>query len=78
MPDLRFYTTAGCQLCDQAWAMLEPIAKRKRLRVELIDVMDDRAAEEQYAEHIPVVTSTQRTDNLYWPFTPEDIYRWLM
>lgn len=78
MPDLRFYTTAGCHLCEQAFAELEPIARRKRLVIECIDVMDDPDAEAAFAESIPVIMNEQRADALYWPFTREDIYRWLM
>lgn len=78
MPDLRFYTTAGCHLCDQAFAALEPIARRKRLVIECIDVMDDPDAEAAFAESIPVIMNEQRAEPLCWPFTREDIYRWLM
>ena len=78
MPDLRFYTTSECHLCDQGWALLKPIAERKGLSVQHIDVMDDAIAEKQYAERIPVITQHQRSEVLSWPFTSEDIYRWLM
>lgn len=78
MPDLCFYTTSGCHLCDQAWVLLEPIAKRKGLSIQRVDVLKDPDAEALFAEHIPVVTATKSTETLYWPFTAEDIYRWLL
>ena len=78
MSDLRFYTTSECHLCDQALALLKPIAERKGLSVRVIDVMDDVIAEEHYAERIPVIAHHQRSEVLTWPFTAEDIYRWLM
>lgn len=78
MPDLRFYTTAGCHLCDQALAELESIARRKQLVIQCVDVMDDPDAEAAFAESIPVIVNEQRAEPLRWPFTSEDIYRWLM
>lgn len=78
MPDLQFYTTEGCRLCDEAFLMLKPIAKRKGLAVQCIDVMEDPAAEAHYADAIPVIESARRPHALRWPFTAEDIYRWLI
>jgi len=74
---LRFYTTSGCHLCGQAWALVAPVAQRRHLRVECIDIMDDPEAEAAYAESIPVVASSERQEVLSWPFDTAALYRYL-
>lgn len=77
MQSIRFYTTSGCHLCDEAWQLLEPVARRRGLAVEHVDIMDDPEAEADYAEAIPVIVCDQRTQPLYWPFDTADLYRYL-
>ena len=77
MESIRFYTTAGCHLCDEAWRLLEPVAERRGLTVECVEIMDDTDAEAAYAEFIPVIECPQRSRPLYWPFDMADLYRYL-
>ena len=77
MESIRFYTTAGCHLCDEAWQLLEPVAARRGLTVECVEIMDDTDAEAAYAESIPVIECPQRSRPLYWPFDMADLYRYL-
>ncbi|AUB78362.1 MULTISPECIES: glutaredoxin family protein [Spiribacter] len=74
---VRFYTTSGCHLCDQALALLDPVARRRGLRIECIDIMDDPAAEAAYATAIPVVACDAREGVLRWPFDTASLYRYL-
>ncbi|MEX0374227.1 glutaredoxin family protein [Spiribacter pallidus] len=76
-PRIRFYTTAGCHLCDEALAMLTPVARRRGLTIETIDVLDDPWAEHRYAESIPVVARDDRDEALCWPFDRGRLYRYL-
>ncbi len=75
---LRFYTTDGCHLCEEAWALIEPVIQRRALAIECIDVMDDPQAEVRYAECIPVLERDDRNQALYWPFDAAAIYRFLL
>lgn len=77
MQPVRFYTTSGCHLCDEAWALLEPVARRRGLSVECIDIMDDPQAERAYAESIPVIECHPHANPLCWPFDTADLYRYL-
>lgn len=77
MSAIRFYTTSGCHLCDEARALLEPVARRRGLAVECIDIMDDPAAEAAYATAIPVIECPPRSEPLRWPFDTAALYRYL-
>ena len=77
MRSIRFYTTSGCHLCDEAWQLLQPVARRRGLSVDCVDIMDDAEAEAAYAESIPVVECDARSQPLYWPFDVADLYRYL-
>ncbi len=57
--------------------MLTPVARRRGLAIETIDVMDDPWAEDQYAESIPVVARDDRDEALCWPFDSGRLYRYL-
>jgi hypothetical protein len=57
--------------------MLTPVARRRGLTIETIDVMDDPKAERRYAESIPVVARDDRAEALCWPFDTSRLYRYL-
>ena len=77
MRAVRFYTTSGCHLCDEAWALLEPVARRRGVAIECVDIMDDSVAESAYAASIPVVECDARAEPLRWPFDVAALYRYL-
>ena len=74
---LRFNTTEGCHLCDEAWAILEPIARRRQVAIELVEIMHNPDAEARFAESIPVVERTDNQQILGWPFDTAMVYRFL-
>ncbi|WP_211344909.1 glutaredoxin family protein [Spiribacter vilamensis] len=74
---MRFYTTSGCRLCDEAYALLVPVARRRGVDIECVDIMDDPQAEATYAESIPVIDCDARADVLRWPFDTASLYRYL-
>ena len=45
---LRFYTTSGCHLCEDAWALLQRGAREHAvpLDVEAIEIAEDEALSE--------------------------------
>jgi len=73
---VRLYTTLGCHLCDQAYALLEQAG----LRVESVEVADDDALLERYGLRIPVVawgSGATLKDELNWPFDATQLAGWL-
>ena len=55
MPSIRFYTRAGCPLCDKALHQVEPLAKRYGVAVEIIDIDLDLDLLERYNDRVPVI-----------------------
>lgn len=49
------YTRRECGLCDEAKEAILPIARRRNLGVELVDVDRDPELRERYGLEVPVV-----------------------
>ncbi|HET8912602.1 MAG TPA: glutaredoxin family protein [Ktedonobacteraceae bacterium] len=60
LPEVTFYTKAGCHLCDDAREMLEEVASRgvEYLLTER-DIRSDEALFERYRYRIPVIMIDQ-------------------
>ncbi|MFN0147025.1 MAG: glutaredoxin family protein [Dehalococcoidia bacterium] len=54
-PVVTLYGRADCHLCDEARALLEPLARELGLRLVEVDIDSDPAAELRYRWAIPVV-----------------------
>ncbi len=78
MAIVRFYTTSGCHLCEQAWALADPIIKRYEYTLQPIDIMDDPHSEARFGEAIPVLEREDTRQCLYWPFDSASLYRFLL
>lgn len=61
----RFYTTAGCHLCEQAQHLLAALLPADA--IDTIDIADSDALIAQYGERIPLLEQDGRTLN--WPFS---------
>lgn len=68
MQVVHFYTTAGCHLCEQALALLAPLAAGLDLRIDSHDIADDDGLTERYGVRIPVVRLEGSEVDLGWPF----------
>ena len=55
LPQVTFYTKAGCHLCEQAREMLDDIAVEVEYELTEIDIRSDLALFEQYRYRIPVI-----------------------
>ncbi len=73
MPELIFYTTAGCHLCEYAEAMLADLAKSRVFKLTPIDIGESAALVERYGLKIPVVRNPQTSQERNWPFTLEQV-----
>ncbi len=55
LPQVTFYTKAGCHLCDDAREMLEEIAAHKEYELTEIDIRTNSDTFETYRYRIPVI-----------------------
>ncbi len=55
LPQVIFYTKAGCHLCEQAREVLDDIAAEVDYELTEIDIRSDLALFEQYRYRIPVL-----------------------
>ena len=55
IPDVTFYTKAGCHLCDNARDMLDEIAAEHEYLLKEIDIRQDMTLFEEYRYRIPVI-----------------------
>src|SRR5579863_5435940 len=63
LPQVTFYTKAGCHLCDEARDMLEDIAAEVDYELTEIDIRGNPEIFEQYRYRIPVIIVDNDTDN---------------
>jgi glutaredoxin len=52
---VRFYTKAGCHLCEQAEELLEALIEECPLDLEMIDITTDVDIFDRYRYEIPVI-----------------------
>ena len=67
-PPILLYTTAGCHLCEQAEAILEPVARLNQLTWQPVDVSTSEALVEAYGIRIPVIKVEGAAEDIGWPF----------
>jgi glutaredoxin len=58
---VRFYTKAGCHLCEEARDMLDDIAVQTEYELTEIDIRSDPELFEQYRYRIPVIIINDET-----------------
>jgi hypothetical protein len=65
------YSSLGCHLCEQALAMCQQLNLTEQ--VQLVDIVDDDRLVAQYGIHIPVLKRNCDQQELFWPFTRQQI-----
>lgn len=73
MPELLFYTTEGCHLCEYAAAMLDDLARSTKFQLKPIDIAESEQLVAQYGLTIPVLCNPHNKRELNWPFTIEQV-----
>ncbi len=73
MPELLFYTTAGCHLCEYAAVMLDELVRSRDIRVTPVDISESEELVARYGLTIPVLRNPHSGRELNWPFVPEQI-----
>ncbi len=73
---ITLYGTSACHLCEEACAILEPLAQRLTLSIQQIDIADSDELLRAYGLHIPVLSA--HGNELRWPFDIESAKAFLM
>lgn len=73
MPELLFYTTEGCHLCEYAAAMLDDLANSRKFQLKPVDISESEELVARYGLTIPVLRNPCNNRELNWPFTTEQI-----
>lgn len=70
----HLYSSEGCHLCEQAYALCYPLIGKDIIVVDIVnDDSGNDALVEKYAMHIPVLKRSDNGQELFWPFTSEQI-----
>ncbi|AOE49403.1 glutaredoxin family protein [Kangiella sediminilitoris] len=79
--EIILYTTFGCHLCEQVEAMIFTLNQQKNLtqkyNIIAFDIIDDEKILEEYRTTIPVLKNQATNEQLFWPFTFEQLNDWL-
>ena len=76
-PAILLYTTAGCHLCEQAEALLEPVVRLNRLHWRPVDIAESEQLVERYGLRIPVIRVDGASQDLGWPFDEPQLLDYL-
>lgn len=74
---LRFYTTEGCHLCEQAAAILQRVPLSSEVPVEVVDIATSPLLVERYGTRIPVLHRSDNGRELGWPFGEREVLAFL-
>lgn len=73
---VSLFTTAGCHLCEQAYALLKQVSTAYPLEIVCVEIGDDDKLLEQYGLRIPVVQTVAGSE-LNWPFTELELNQFI-
>ena len=78
MKKLRFFTTQGCHLCEQADLILDALHDRYSFEVEIVDIATNGDLVQKYGLSIPVLLNIENDKLLYWPFDTDGVINLLV
>jgi len=67
--DFILYSSIGCHLCEQALEICQQLA----ISVQVVDIVEDDKLVSLYGTHIPVLERKADQQQLFWPFTAQQI-----
>ncbi|TBU99804.1 glutaredoxin family protein [Stutzerimonas kirkiae] len=76
MPECQLFGTPGCHLCEQAEAVLMPLAAQG-LSIELVDIAESEQWVEAYGLRIPLLRRPDTGAELGWPFDLQQVLAFL-
>lgn len=71
---LTLYSTEGCHLCEQAYALLQSVGFPVQ-NLSIVDIAFDDELFSRYGVTIPVLSNG--TNELNWPFDASQLLTWL-
>jgi hypothetical protein len=71
---LYLYSTAGCHLCEQAEALLQPLLHAGLIQLQVVDISHDEELVRRYGIRIPVLACGEQ--ELGWPFDQAQVWSW--
>jgi hypothetical protein len=74
---LNLYTTSHCHLCEQAESMLAAFANDFDLQWSTIEIADDASLLNLYEIKIPVLKRLDNNHEICWPFTLNEIIKFI-
>lgn len=78
---VNLYTTLGCHLCEQAYALLVALQQEGlAIDIDSIEIADSDELMDKYGIRIPVVTFTsdEEVREIGWPFTLDELRAFLV
>lgn len=75
---LYLYSTAGCHLCEQAEALLQPFLHAGLFSLQVIEISHDEELVQRYGIRIPVLAyeAVGERQELGWPFDQAQVWSW--
>ena len=71
------YQTLGCHLCEEALVVMNASRGLDGVVLQSIDIADDDGLLARYGTRIPVLHRVDTGAELDWPFTSEEVARFL-
>ena len=78
MTKVKFYTTVGCHLCEDAHLLIDQFVKQGGVIVEMIDIADSDELIDSYGIRIPVIQRLDTDKELGWPFDQNELAVFLL
>lgn len=70
--ELTLYGTSACHLCEDALAIVLPLAQDRGICLKRVDIAGNESLEIRYGLTIPVLSSSTEGD-LCWPFGADEV-----
>ncbi len=77
MTKVKFYTTVGCHLCEDAHLLIDQFIKQGDVIVEMIDIAESDELIDSYGIRIPVIQRIDTGNELGWPFDSSELAAFL-
>ena len=78
MIEIRFFTTLGCHLCEDAEVLLNTLVNNGIIQVESVDIFDDDELMALYDIRIPVIKRLDTGEELGWPFDVQSLSQFVI
>ena len=73
MKKLKFFTTEGCHLCEQAGLIINALHEGYSFEMEIVDIATDEDLVQKYGLSIPVLLNIENNEVLCWPFDRDGV-----